>query len=235
MQAAAELTNVEPDYKLSAAKDRWRSAALSAARYAEDLMNLGAHKQIVNRILEPYLHISVLVTATEYANFFGLRLDAAAQPEMRELAEAMWAAWNESVTLRLEPGQWHLPYIGRGDEAWLQRTFNTTVKDDYDIGLIRKVSLARCARVSYQSFETGRRSEMEEDLALGERLLASKHLSPLEHQATPDELDEAGEYRDPGAWGNLVGWRQYRKMITGEAVAPLPEPYSWKDRDHDPV
>ena len=77
MQAAEELTG----YELNQAKFAWDEAALGAALIAERLAKLGAHKQIVNRILEPFLHINVVVTATEYMNFFGLRLDKDAQPE----------------------------------------------------------------------------------------------------------------------------------------------------------
>ena len=59
----------------------WRNAAKKAANSATTLLNLGLHKQIVNRVLEPFTYIDVVVTATDYANWFALRLDKDAQPE----------------------------------------------------------------------------------------------------------------------------------------------------------
>jgi len=96
--------------------------------------------------------------------------------------------------------------------------------------ICRRVSVARCARVSYESFETGKRSTVEENLRLYDRLLGAQpmHASPAEHQATPDEKYGV-EYRESGQWhnskehGNFIGWRQYRKMLSGESCAPLPE------------
>lgn len=233
MQAAEELSDVDPNFSRSMAKEAWKQAALSACRYAQHLVEEGAHKQIVNRLLEPFSHINVVATATEWQNFFGLRLHKDAQPEMRRLAVTMWEALKTSKPKLLKPGQWHLPFVDEEtkDEAFFH---DQQWKISSGVKLI-KVSVARCARVSYESFESGKRSTVEEDLKLYERLLGDQplHASPAEHQATPDELVEARYennsvnliWADRGQWGNFVGWRQYRKMILGEAVAPLPEGY----------
>lgn len=201
------------------AQGEWAEAAHQAALAAERLMEIGAHKQIVNRILEPFLHINVLITATEYMNFFGLRLDEDAQPEIRDLAEKMWAAYNESKPQLLNPGEWHLPFID--------------IRDDGSLDDRIKVSVARCARLSYMSNETKKRSTVEEDLKLYDRLLRRDgkpiHASPAEHQATPDFWHGAhAMWLHPMEHGNYKGWRQYRKMIPGESCAPLPARYSGK-------
>ena len=97
-----------------------------------------------------------------------------------------------------------------------------------------KVSVARCARVSYLSNDTGKRSTVEEDLKLYDRLLGAQplHASPAEHQATPDENVgnevDGDMWAEKGGWGNFVGWRQYRKMLANEACAPLPQEYAPK-------
>lgn len=234
-----------------AARQAWRRAALKAASSAEGLVKLGAHKSIVNRILEPFLHINVVMTSCEpgLMNFFGLRLDGAAQPEIRTLAEQMWAAWNASKPQKLELGQWHLPFISAEDE-WQAFCYNRYVGRDNSeeldeegmLRLITHISVARCARVSYLSFETGKRSTIEEDQKLYGRLVGARpmHASPAEHQATPDvllprhgldtltypeEWHKVGVWKRPDLHGNLPGWRQYRKMLEGEAVAPLPSEY----------
>jgi thymidylate synthase ThyX len=216
----------------AASQERWRRAALYAVSQAECLRDLGVHKSIVNRLLEPFLHVNVLATCAEpgLLNFFGLRLDRAAQPEIRALADAMWRAWNESRPTNLVSGQWHLPFIDSDAEP--------VDISGAALEMSKRISTARCARLSYQSFETGRRSTIEEDLKLYERLVGSHpiHASPAEHQATPDEILRGNPrfMKDEGkrlGWchrelhGNLPGWVQHRKTLPGEAVAPLPEGY----------
>ena len=172
----------------------------------------GAHKQIVNRIIEPWCHINVVVTATEWANFFALRRDAAAQPEMKALADAMHEAMQNSSPKLLQPGQWHLPYADFEDQGQSWSPGDDPIRE----------SVARCARVSYLTQE-GKKPSTGEDLALYERLVVSQplHASPAEHQATPDErvCDIMEPWRHWSQHGNFVGWRQYRKMLPNENVA----------------
>ena len=263
MQSGAELSDTEPAFPtdvnsaLDSAKWLWKEAAHQACRYAEYMVKLGVHKSIVNRLLEPFSHINVVATATEWDNFFGLRLDKAAQPEMRVLAEAMWAARQASEPKLLKPGEWHLPYV---DDETRDHLFNPIKQfDEGDFtgsleDLMIRMSVARCARVSYSSFETQKRSTVDEDLALYDKLLSAQplHASPAEHQATPDvfhpesytittpqELTDAqraarempvsvtmnGSWGHQSEHGNFIGWCQYRKMLPGESCAPLPEGY----------
>lgn len=238
MQAAEELDNTQHQ-RVGCFSDRqwaqyqWKCAANLAADQAEVLMEMGCHKQIVNRLLEPFSHINVVATATEWDNFFGLRLHWMAQPEMRHLAELMWKAYNEAPSQELETDQWHLPYVGITDPG----------RNNENI----KRSVACCARVSTLSFDSGKVSTLEEDIATYQRLNIPGteayqpsepiHASPAEHQATPDEYTHltAIEHFDTQykgvKWnniheqGNFVGWRQYRKMLPGESCAPLPDEY----------
>lgn len=211
MQAGEELSGDT----LDEVQRCWAHAAYDAAYHAERMMKRGAHKQVVNRLLEPFTHINVVVSATEWENFFGLRLDKAAQPEMRALAEAMKHTFDESVPLRLSHGQWHLPFVEHGASGIAGGPM------DPETERMIKVSVARCARVSYESHETSRRSTVAEDVALHDRLLASRHLSPFEHVATPDEtcLNPAFGWGYPEEHGNFTGWRQRRRQIEGEREA----------------
>ena len=200
----------------------------------------GAHKQIVNRLLEPFSHVNVVASATEWGNFFGLRLHADAQPEIRALAEAMWLAKEASVPRLLLPGEWHLPFVREEDLVAAMGFSRDSMQAGHWFGrfvepqeVLLYVSTGRCARVSYESFESGKPSTIEEDVRLFLRLLGQSpvHASPAEHQATPDGWWEgsalkARGYREPAQHGNFVGWRQHRKMIPGEACAPLPEGYN---------
>lgn len=222
MQAAEELTGDT----LESAKARWAIAAADAAHQAEQLLALGAHKQIVNRLLEPFSHIRVVASATEWDNFFGLRLHKDAQPEMRALAVAMWEVRQASVPRLLQPGEWHLPFVGIADQVPLMMAEDQIGHRFFE--LAKRVSVARCARVSYESFETGKRSSVEEDLRLYDRLVGAQplHASPAEHQATPDYTYDAGGWVHRQEHGNFKGWRMLRKQLPGEAMAPIPAEFN---------
>jgi len=212
MQASEELDGEERETAIM----RWLSARDIAAEWALSMHKLGVHKQIVNRIIEPWCHINVVVTATDWANFFALRLHKDAQPEMRALAEAMWNAQELSTPTLLQQDEWHLPYCS---DVHGKRC--TAHSDD-----AIKVSVARCARVSYLTQE-GKHPTIEDDLKLYERLVGSTplHASPAEHQATPDHQSPQGtvsacyvDWAKPTEHGNFHGWRQYRKMLLNENV-----------------
>lgn len=195
----------------------WVAAMNEAITCAELMVEAGAHKQIVNRLLEPFSHINVVVTATEWANFYALRRHEDAQPEIKALADAMWDAQQTSKPNLLQPGVWHLPYVT--EQEW-----HDTIRSVFAVDDLKKVSVARCARVSYTTHD-GKPTTIEEDLALYDRLVGSQplHASPAEHQATPDQegYDIAFERKYwccPERHGNFRGWIQYRKTLPGEFV-----------------
>ena len=195
MQAKEQLTGNQLQY----AKDAWLEAAVNAARSAEVMTELGLHKQVANRILEPFQHIQVVLTATEFSNWFELRNHSDAQPEIQELAIQMQSAMDNSTPKLLWKDEWHLPYVTqeeRNDQFF-----------DHNPELLRKISAARCCRVSYLKFD-GKVSSAADDIALCNKLIGSRplHSSPFEHVATP--LNDPNECS-----GNFKGWYQYRKDI----------------------
>lgn len=222
MQASTELTFEQ----IAKAKDEWYKAASSAALNATNLLNMGLHKQIVNRVLEPFTYIDVVVTATDYANWFALRLDKDAQPEIQQLAQAMKDAMNLSEPVLLNPGEWHLPYITDSDFNSVDNylLFNgQNVCPQQRLELFKKISAARCARTSYKAFD-GKVASIDDDLSLFDKLMSSnlKHASPTEHQATPDYVnywDGEIEFVSPWLHGNFFGWNQFRKTIPNEFIA----------------
>lgn len=190
MQACEEVEDI------AFAKGLWLTAANNAANVAELMMGMGLHKQVANRILEPFQLIHVIVTATEWDNWYELRDHEDADPNIRKLAKVMRKAHNESKPEKLKAGEWHLPYIRPLE---FERLGEET---------LIKMSVARCARVSYNNHD-GTAPSLAKDLELFNRLAGSHpfHASPLEHQAAPilNELDK--KYQ-----GNFVGWIQYRKI-----------------------
>jgi hypothetical protein len=214
MQAGEELTGRD----LMDAKNYWRDAMWGAIIQAQKLVNLGLHKQIANRLLEPYGHINVVVTSTEFQNFFTLRCHETAQPEIKVLADLMLELYRTNEPQRLESGEWHLPYVQLKDRLEL-----SAGDENEGLKLLKAISVARCARVSYLTHD-GRQTSITEDLELYDRLVGSQplHASPAEHQATPDEGVQHGfktSWMYPEQHGNLRGWRQLRKMLPGEYVA----------------
>lgn len=225
MQAVEEMTSLD----LYESKKIWLQARDEAVRFARHLHSEGLHKQIVNRIIEPWCHINVVVTSTEWANFFALRRHKDAQPEMKALADAIWEAREASTPRLLLPGAWHLPYVSHDDEQqayWETRHLGRVNSEEFDdqeaLQTCIQMSVARCARVSYLTHE-GKPPNVEDDLKLCDRLIGSVplHASPAEHQATPDTPwmnDPGNGWKHEHEWGNFTGWRQYRKMLPNERV-----------------
>lgn len=228
MQAGEAL----PEYIQEGAKIQWKLAAQQALFAAQSLAALGVHKQYVNRLVEPFAHISVVCSATEYANFFALRHHSMAQPEIAELARQMWEAYRSNEPEELGHGEWHLPFItpddrqeqninlidlSKGDGIFLDNYF--WMQDNYWLPLVKR-SVAKCARVSFMNHE-GKPTTQEEDLKLYDRLLGAPpiHASPAEHQARCD-VDWGAHCWD----GNFCGWRQYRKRLEGENISTFNGP-----------
>lgn len=184
------------------AERQWLIGRNAAVRVAENMVQTGVHKSIVNRVLEPYMWHTVIVTATDWHGFWNQRVSPLAQPEIRVVAESMLSAFSASEPQQLEEGDWHLPYLR--DEDWYEC--------DHQLDLLKKISVARCARVSYLTHD-GTRS-LDKDIELYDRLVSADpmHASPLEHVGTPD----------PGpVLGNFAGWRQMRHEVEFERASKL--------------
>jgi thymidylate synthase ThyX len=198
MQAHEELTGIE----LARTKLDWVNAYLQAAAIAERMATYGAHKQVVNRILEPFQWISVVCTATDYQNFFDLRCHEDAQPEIKVLADMMKKVYDENKPEELTLTEYHLPYV------------SSMERSQYSKPDCVKFSVARCARVSYLTHD-GQNPSPEKDITLYDRLVGSRplHASPAEHQAKPWNPYKTSE----GGWhmnGNFsTKWNQYRKFL----------------------
>jgi thymidylate synthase ThyX len=188
MQAREELVG---DAK-GAAIAKWLEARDLMVLKAKELSALGVHKQIANRLLEPWQFIGVLVSATSVGNWFNLRRHPDAQPEIQHLANLMWHAYFTSVPTQLYYGDWHLPYVREEEKGSLD--------------VATKLSVARCARISYLNHDGVR--DVEKDLLLHDRLRESGHWSPFEHCAMAVGPEEQS--------GNFRGFRQYRKMFRDE-------------------
>jgi thymidylate synthase ThyX len=220
MQAGEEV----PLELRAASEKEWLLARDDAVRHAERLLEHGIHKQITNRLLEPFMWHVCIVSATEWSNFENLRDNPAAHPDIQKPARMIRELRAASEPTRVAPHEWHLPF-------WGDKTAEPLPMYD----AVRAV-IGRCARVSYLTHDG--RADLQEDIGLFERLIEPGHMSPLEHAARVMDYDELQmfaqkEYRYNraensigGYWeptgrtrhflGNFEGWVQFRKLVPGE-------------------
>jgi thymidylate synthase ThyX len=212
MQAVEDIVGQDSED----AKQLWIEAMHNALETAKKLSKIGVHKQLANRLLEPFSWQTIVCTATEWDNFWGLRCNTEAQPEIRIAAELMQQAYNNSKPAMVFPDEYHLPLLP---------DYNVLANDGYTRDQLCLISVGRCARVSYLTHD-GKRNP-EADIELANRLSNSGHLSPFEHTARPmtslECTQKYGTTEHPdnpseNFCGNFRGWVQYRKTLSGESV-----------------
>ena len=236
MQAVEEIEDKESALRF------WKNSFVWVKSTVNVLTNLGLHKQIANRLTEPYQMMKVVVTATEWDNFFNLRIDKDAQPELVMLADKMFNAMQESTPKTLKAGQWHLPYVD-SIESEEKPVVSSRDNDQYyflsdndgnNLGEIYledaiKISVASCAAVSYRTENmTLVKADKIFDMLINAETL---HSSPFEHVAKPTHYTNKGmmvNEQSPVTWekgithmkrsgelcsGNFTGWIQYRHLL----------------------
>jgi len=220
MQAKTELTGVF----LAGAVALWQEAAAEAVRWSKALGNTGLHKQLANRVTEPFQIMKTVVTATEWDNWYWLRNHEDAQPEIHELAKKMWDASTASYPLQISVYDWHVPYVAREEDSFNQVWYKDNKGSLITAETARIISASCCAQVSYRKSD----DSVDKAKVIYDRLILSSpvHASPVEHQAKPMRHRTMG--RNQGIWeegvthvdrndnfwsGNFKGWIQFRQLI----------------------
>ncbi len=233
MQAGKELVGGD----LINAKLFWESALFDAVTWATELDELGVAKEVTNRLVEPFQLVKVVCTATDWDNFFNLRLHPDADPNICMLAYKMYKAMEESKPYELKEGEYHLPYVnvgwnGKGEMCYFDEDFNSV-----ELEQAIRLSAASCASVSYRTEGmTLEKADKIFDMLIKAEVI---HSSPFEHIATPvkPKYNELGYVRvncsEPQSWeegithinkqgqlcsGNLRGWVQYRHLLPNNTV-----------------
>ena len=228
MQAGDELVGEDLQY----AKSTWESALHSMVHSAKILDECGVAKEVCNRLVEPFQLVKVVCTATDWENFFNLRLHPDSDPNICMLAYKMYEAMQESKPIELKAGEWHLPFVnigwnGKGEMCYADEDFNSV-----ELEQAIKLSAASCAKVSYRTEGmTLEKADKIFDMLIKAEVI---HSSPFEHIATPvkNKFNELGKVRvncsEPKSWeegithmnkqgelcsGNLRGFIQYRHLL----------------------
>lgn len=198
MQAREEVDRLSRQI----AEDTWLLARDKNIELVQRLIDIGLHKQIPNRLLEPWMWITVIASATDWRHFFELRNHPDAEPHMQQIAVKMEEVYTHSIPVVMSPTYWHLP-LWRLDDS-LDDNFLVSSDPHYPA----MVSAGRCARVSYLTHD-GKR-DLQADYDLCQKLATNKpmHASPLEHPAVALDSDER--------IGNFRGWKQLRKFYPEE-------------------
>lgn len=181
----------------------WKHVAFQAASSAEAFMNAGYHKQVANRLLEPFMYIDTLISSTSWENFFHLRDHEDAEPHFHDLAKMIRNAIDESQPEVLHPLEWHLPYVTDRE------------KENFETETLIKLSVARCARVSYAPFDGD--SSINKELERYKKLVSSEplHASPAEHQA---QVFHGASWKNDLHGNFSPRWVQFRKTLPNEFV-----------------
>lgn len=172
----------------------WLMARDSMISIAEEMGSLGVTKQICNRLLEPFMWHTVLISGTEWGNFFALRAHEAAEIHMEHLAQLMLKAYNSSTPRQLMEGGWHIPFGDSFDSMPSRTEIGAIIYEINNNGLkvseetidnaLIDAATARCAQTSYTVIGSeGKPSSFESLLRLTYRLKNAGHMSPFEHCA----------------------------------------------------
>lgn len=205
---------------IAALTEVWLEARDQAIIKANELSSLKTTKQMINRLLEPFLYHTVLVTATEWENFFALRFNEAADIHIQLLAAEMIFAMNTSTPQSLLPGEWHIPFKDEiNDDNVIPLVADLAHEDpqqslwDLVEPLFIKIATAKAAKTSYTLIGTETKDDYKKCIELHDILLTNGHMSPFEHCAQCPTIDE---YDLSTHNSNLIGWMQYRKMLPNE-------------------
>jgi hypothetical protein len=215
-----EPVNGQDSIDQDLAREVWMQHVEDTIAKARKFLTLGIAKQQVNFLIQDLCFIRGIITTTipQLENFFNLRLDVdengdpVARPEVYKVAKLMKDSYEASEPKTIRHGSWHLPLIDLADYGEVADVAAIDGEDEAN-HILRRISVGRCARVSYLTHHGVR--DPEKDWALADKLRADGHMSPFEHQGRPIEepwYDKA----KTGSFG--YGWRQFRKFIPGEAV-----------------
>ena len=214
------------------AKELWESAFATVDGICYEMIDLGIHKQVANRLNEPFQIVKMVISGTEWNNFFYLRMHEDADPHFQELARCMYEAASKAEYETLYEDEWHVPYVRTYREANGKRYYLDNNGDYISAFTARQVSASCCAQVSYRKCD----DSIEKAEAVFDKLnIGSKtkpaHASPTTHQATPMNLPTDVKTR-PDMWpegvthidryydcwsGKLKNWIQFRKLIANES------------------
>lgn len=198
---------------------QYLTALDAAATEAEKLEAMGITKQIPNRIIEPFMQAKVVLTGTEWDNWFKLRgpqyqtpvqgndfffntkkevLDCHSNPINQQLLEEMDEyGWLEIAKGAAEPHfRFFVEEMAEAYQFHIPKSQDQHIPyliehDELDEITKKKMySASRIARTSYLTIDGDSKTDIEANLDLAKDLLRDKHSVPFEHQMRVMREDE---------------------------------------------
>ena len=206
------------------AERHWLRGSALALDVAKDLNELNVHKEVVNRVLEPYMYIMEVGSATEWNNKFHLRIAYDAQGEINELVKGMKYCYDHSNPMLLEHGEWHVPYVDSSRNAHGELRYYDESGKSLTVTEAKAISSSCCAQVSYRRLN----KTYDKAMDIYGRLMpedGNLHATPFEHVATPMSKREWRKRKFAAMFinddialfkGNVKGWIQHRKEFSNE-------------------
>lgn len=181
-----------PDWRAKLCRRLWLTARLPIIAFVWIMMKLGLAKQVSNRLLEPWTWMTLVITATEWENFYRLRISEYAQPEIKELALRILEAHAAATPKKLAEGDWHIPFDETGRPLLLEERL--------------KIATARIARTSYLNFYG--KNDIDADIKMTDKLYTDRHFSPFGHCCRAEN--------DKDFHAHLRGFSPHRKVLGGD-------------------
>lgn len=177
----------------------WNRARDEAVAGALRLAALGAAKEDANLLLRPFEWIDVVVSSTEWGNFFRQRADqetGLVRRQLKRVADGMRDLLASRTPWATRFGEWHLPYLTTDEllDVCAGRT---------DRVQAARASAMRCARTSYARHDGTHGSVDEDAQSCLEKLVRSAHWSPLEHPARCEVPGSSPTTNFADGWGQL--------------------------------
>lgn len=206
--------------------DIWLETRDAVLVFHEIFQREKLHKEIANRILEPWMTVKEVSSGTEWNNAYNLRAaDPAAQGEIEVLFKLMLKLKRLSEPVLLKHGEWHLPYVKsiRSVDDGVLRYYDSEGYE-LDVETAKAISSSCCAQVSYRKLNDTKDKATD----IYNKLMPENgnlHATPFEHPCTPFSDFEYYRRRLAKAIsgdnicmfkGNFQGWTQHRKEFKRE-------------------
>nr|AIA10740.1 thymidylate synthase complementing protein [uncultured bacterium] len=186
------------------ARSEWQAAMEDAMRHASVLTDddLNIDKSRANRLLEPFLWHTAIITSTEWSNFFALRCpdadtpqqDFPAQWEFQQTAILMRQAMGASDPVELGPDEWHRPMVDNnidGDALYREDRYAS------DWEMTQRLNMVASRRLARVSFDKHTDTEpLGVSISKAGDLVGSAHFSPTEHVARGIKRDDLTMHGD---------------------------------------
>lgn len=188
MQGYEYYTN---ENKISQLREEWLNARDNAVITAKKLQN-EVSKQTINRLLEPFMYVKMVLTGTEFGNFFNQRCPIFLNNKGNKVKSRTGLGFGVDFTSTKGQADIHLQILAEMMHNEMYYNSNPVESFEhipYDIGKEYPLearlhySASQCARISFTTITDDKQFSLERNLQLAQGLIVEGHAEPFSHQA----------------------------------------------------